>query len=96
MVDIQKAIYFGLEFSFRLSKVVNYVLNSKYSICESSSKNDAVELLHATDFRCPRQESNLHQSLRTGLFYPLNYEGKLRTTLAYFISLVLYNETYAT
>ena len=24
---------------------------------------------------CPRQESNPHLSLRTGLFYPLNYGG---------------------
>ena len=24
---------------------------------------------------CPRQESNLHQWLRTPRFYPLNYEG---------------------
>ena len=26
---------------------------------------------------CPQQESNLHLPLRTGLFYPLNYEGLL-------------------
>ena len=26
---------------------------------------------------CPRQESNLHQSLRRALFYPLNYEGRI-------------------
>ena len=28
-------------------------------------------------FVCPREESNSHFILRTDLFYPLNYEGKL-------------------
>ena len=28
-------------------------------------------------FVCPREESNLHWALRTGLFYPLNYRDIL-------------------
>lgn len=29
----------------------------------------------AKDLLCPRRESNPHLTLRTGLFYPLNYQG---------------------
>ncbi len=29
---------------------------------------------------CPRKESNLHLSLRTGLLYPLSYGGKYKTS----------------
>src|SRR3989338_305714 len=32
---------------------------------------------HLKKHRCPRQESNPHLSLRTGLLYPLSYGGKL-------------------
>jgi hypothetical protein len=32
------------------------------------------------DAWCPWQESNPHQPLRTGLFYPLNYKGNTART----------------
>ena len=32
-------------------------------------------------YLCPWQESNLHQSLRRALFYPLNYKGRIAIKL---------------
>ena len=46
---------------------------------ESLSAHTVFILYHLGDL-CPREESNLHQKLRSLLFYPLNYKGEIWMT----------------